>query len=235
MPRRKVSYRSDRSEVIYSDVQWQLLKEKREHARKICAPLHDRALPLLIYGSLARGDVHKDSDLDILINARISPFNIETAISVTELKVAAREIVQATPNDVIKGHIYLQGEACITFFLTSGNKLNYDFYKFGGCLDYQQLISNKRVAGVDKSLTLIIPTETGHKEMNLIGNEKLAHELLNVSPRIIQVRRRVLTKRDKVGRTGVFVKEPVGSNESFGEVLKSLADKNSLVKRKLND
>lgn len=234
MPRTKINYRSDQIEEVYSDAHWDILKKKREHAQRICGKLNKRGLPLLVYGSLARGDVHDESDLDILINAFISPFNVEMALSVSNIMVSAREIVQATPNDVIKGHIFLQDEACITFFLSRGNKLNYDFYRFGGSVNFEELNEDKRVAGVDKSLTLIIPTEKGHKAVNLEGNEKLAQDLLNISPKILQVRKRVLTKRDKVGRTGVFLSEPVGPEESFGEVLKSLADSNSLIKRKLD-
>ena len=107
-----------------------------------------RGIPLLVYGSTARGNVNLDSDLDILINAFIPAFQIEITLENSGFQIIGREIVQATPSDVIKGHIYLTGDVCVTVFLTQGKDLNYEFYKFGGAVNFADLKSNKRVPGV---------------------------------------------------------------------------------------
>ncbi|MBD3350841.1 MAG: nucleotidyltransferase [Candidatus Lokiarchaeota archaeon] len=233
MPREKVNYRAEEIEVKYTEEQWNLFQRKRRHAKKVCKALHEHGIPILIYGSTARGDVNENSDLDILINANIPPFRVELSLIQANLQIIGREIVQATPSDVIKGHLYLSNDTCMTIFLTRGKDLNYEFYKFSGSIDYKDLMKSKRVPGIDKSLTLVIPTEKGHKKMNLLGNEKYAVKILGISPKIIKVRKRVLLKRDKVGRTGVFLHEMLQANESFGEVLKRISDRNSLVKRKI--
>ncbi|MHA1338712.1 MAG: nucleotidyltransferase domain-containing protein [Promethearchaeota archaeon] len=232
MPRMKINYSQDEREIIYSDEHWKIFKQKRELAREICEPFYKEHIPFLIYGSIARGDVNPNSDLDILINMYIPSYKIEVLLETNNMQVIGREIVQATPNDAIKGHIYLSNDVCITLFLTFVKQINYEFYKFGGAIDYSDILKQRRVAGVDKRLIIIIPTEKGHRELPLLNNEKLASELIGVSPKLIEIRKRVLMKRDKIGRTGVFLNIPVDSSESFEEVLKRISDKNPIVKRK---
>ena len=87
------------------------------------------------------------------------------------------------------------------------NEVSFEFYKFGGAINNDMLEKSTRTPGVTKRLTLIIPNDHGHREVNLVGNETHAQQLLGVHPKIIEVRKRVLMKRDKTGRTGVFLKK----------------------------
>ena len=44
---------------------------------------------------------------------------------------------------------------------------------------------------------------------------------------------RALTRRDEVGRTGVFLKRELGPDECFEEVLRRLADRNPAVRKRV--
>ncbi len=50
---------------------------------------------------------------------------------------------------------------------------------------------------------------------------------------MVTQRIRVLTRRDKVGRTGVFLNHPVALSENIEETLRNLARKNRLLRRRL--
>lgn len=108
-----------------------------------------------------------------------------------------------------------------------------EFYKFGGEINFNQLRAATRVAGVDKRLMLIEPTEKGHMESNIVGREELAAKILGVSAETVRDRVRALLKRDEVGRTGVFIKKELASDETFEMVLKKLADENPAVRRRM--
>ena len=55
-----MSYR----EVVYDEKRWRLLRDLRKKALKLMKPLADHGLNPIVYGSLARGDVREDSDID---------------------------------------------------------------------------------------------------------------------------------------------------------------------------
>jgi len=65
--RGKTATYGDRKEVIYSEEHWKILRQKRERARAVMERLHEFGLEPILYGSVARGDVTKDSDVDIFI------------------------------------------------------------------------------------------------------------------------------------------------------------------------
>ncbi len=233
MPRKKIKYEPIDRTVRYDQDQWNIFHSKRDLAKAIANPLNSAGFRFLIYGSIARGDVNLSSDLDIILIDRISSFQVELALEQQEFQILGKEIVQATPGDAIKGHIYLPDTSTLTFFLSEANDVSTDFYKFGGAIDIKMLEEGIRVPGVTKSLTLILPNEEGHREINLVGNEVLAQEILDVHPKILDVRKRVLTKRDKTGRTGVFLKKQIGIEDNFEEELKKIADKNPVIRRKM--
>jgi len=108
-----------------------------------------------------------------------------------------------------------------------------EFYRFGGELDLQGLKQGRRVRGVDKTPMLIEPTELGHVETSIIGREPKVAKLLGVSPETVMNRVRALLRRDEVGRTGVYLKLELSPEQSFGEVLKELADRDPAVRRRL--
>ena len=231
--REKVVKEIDR-EIVYDEAHWVLLKEKREKASRIMNVLISNGLRPYAYGSIARGDVHKRSDIDIVILEPIQVFIVEQAIEIEFGSLYAREIVQATPKNTPKALIYIDYETTITIPLIPLKKTEYEFYKFGGMIDYYSIRElKKRVKGVDKRLVLIIPTDKGHRELSIIGREEWVAKILGISIDTVKERVKVLTKRDEVGRTGVFIKKSLGPEESFDIVFKKLIDSNPALRRLL--
>jgi len=233
MPRAKIQYEPIDLSVEYAMNQWDLFHSKRDLVKKIANPLDSAGLQFLVYGSIARGDVNPLSDIDIVILQRLSSCQIESILDQSNIQILGKEIVQATPGDAIKAHIYLPNETTLTFFLSDANEVSFEFYKFGGVINNAMLENSTRTPGVTKRLTLIIPNEHGHREVNLVGNETHAKQLLKIHSKIIEVRKRVLLKRDKTGRTGVFLKKTVLIEQNFEEELKKIADTNPIVRRKI--
>mgnify|MGYP000338937193 CR=1 FL=1 len=223
----------DIKEVIYSNNHWKLLEKLRSKAIKIMQILKARGLTPIIHGSIARGDVKPSSDIDIVIPYQVPSFKIETALEQAGIIPQQRMLVQATPKHVVKAHIQIDENTTITFPLMELRKLEREFYKFGGELTLDELLENKRVPGVDKRLMLIIPTEKGHLETPVIGREAEVARQLKVSIDIVNERVRVLTRRDEIGRTGVYLKRILTKNESFEEVLKKLVDQNPAIRRRM--
>jgi predicted nucleotidyltransferase len=110
-----------------------------------------------------------------------------------------------------------------------------EFYAFGGQADYRQLLAGVRVPGVDKRLMLIEPTPSGHRESSVVGVESAVAKLLGVSPQTVQERVRVLRKRDRVGRTGIFVKRELDPDEAVGQVMAEEAARNPELRRRVSE
>lgn len=229
--RGKTATFGSRKKVKYGEERWKLLEEKRKIARGIMETLESSGIPSVVYGSVARGDVKKTSDVDIFIPMNIPSYKIELALE--DFCVLERRIVQATPNYVIKGEIVLEN-ANVSFPLVKMREKEMDFYRFGGYLDLEKLNSNVRVPGVDKRLVLIVPLRDGHYEIpaNEMDISELA-DFLGVGIEIVVERFRVLERRREVGRTGVFVNEPVPDFESFESHLSTLALQNAYLKRRM--
>ena len=66
---------------------------------------------------------------------------------------------------------------------------------------------------------------------SILGREEETAKLLNVSLDIVKERERVLMRRDRIGRTGTFLKRDLREGESFEKVLKTLIDSNPAVRR----
>ena len=231
--REKVVREIDR-EIIYNEAHWALLNEKREKASKVMDVLVRYGLKPYAYGSIARGDVHKRSDIDIVILEPIQVFIVEQAVEIEFGGIYAREIVQATPKNTPKALIYVDYETTITIPLISLKKTEYEFYKFGGMIDSHSIKDlRNRVKGVDKRLVLIVPTDRGHRELSIIGREEWVAKTLGISIDTVKERVKVLTKRDEVGRTGVFIKRSLSPEESFDIVFRSLVDSNPALRRLL--
>jgi predicted nucleotidyltransferase len=109
-----------------------------------------------------------------------------------------------------------------------------EFYKFGGEIYLNHLGAGTRVAGVDKRLMLIEPTERGHTESSIIGREEQTAKILEISTETVLDRVHTLLKRDEVGRTGVFIKKELAADETFEMALKKLADENPAVRRRMS-
>lgn len=229
--RGKTAIFGPRKKVKYSREQWKLLDEKREVALQIMETLAENGIESVVYGSVARGDVKKTSDVDIFVSTYVPSYRIELALH--DYTILERRIVQATPNYAIKGEIVLEN-ANVSFPLVKMKDKEMDFYRFGGCIDIDSLKEGDRSPGVDKRLVLIIPLRDGHYEIP--ANELDASELagfLGVGIEIVKERFRVLERRREVGRTGVFLSEIVHDFESFETKLKEIMERNPLVKRRL--
>jgi len=230
----KVSYRKDAREKIYDKEDWERLREMRMHAQKIMEKL---PIESYVHGSLARGDVKKTSDIDIILLEVVPSYKIEYSLSSVWLGFQSREIVVACPNSVPKAHIHIDDRVTITLPLLKMKETEEDFYRFSGLVGINDMMKGEkigeRVAGVNKKLELITPTENGHIEEGIIGMEPEVSRRLNVGIEIVKERVRVLTRRDKIGRTGVYIKSKVPDEETFEEHLESLSDSEPALKRQM--
>ena len=219
--------------VVYSDRDWQILNSKRNRAIDLLEMFAKEGLNPYIYGSIARGNVHQDSDIDIVFTDQIPSFQIEFLLGKNGFKNYFREIIMATPLDSLKLYIYLGELECITVPLSKLDSKGMEFYDFGGKVNLKQLKSNIRVSGIDKRLVLIKPTSKGHDEFSIINNERNAAKVLGINIETVNERIKVLLKREKHGRTGVFLKRSIEIDESTEDVLKKLANKKSIIRKKL--
>jgi predicted nucleotidyltransferase len=175
----------------------------------------------------------KDSDIDIFLPDPPSSFQIETALEQAKINVSARTIIQATPAYAVKAYVKIDALTTVSFPLMSLRRTEREFYGFSGRTDLNQLRIESRVPGVDKRLMLIQPSEEGHVESSIIGREEQTAKMLGISVETVMDRVHALMKRDEVGRTGVFVKKELASDETFELALKRLAEVNPAVRRKL--
>ena len=230
---KKPVLRAERIHVVYDEKRWKLLWELRRKAAKIMHALENSSLHCIVHGSIARGDVTAKSDIDIFIPNPPSSFMVETALEKAGIPINRRIIVQATPSYAVKAYIEIEEKVSVSFPLVKLRPLEREFYKFGGEINLQMLKENRRVPGVDKRLMLIEPTEDGHVESSVIGREDHVAKLLKLSTDIVLDRVHALTRRDKVGRTGVFLERELAPEENFEAVLKRLADKNPAIRRRI--
>jgi predicted nucleotidyltransferase len=228
-PKKHTEYK----EVTYSSEHWTLLGELREKAVRIMAALEGFRLRALVHGSIARGDVNKNSDVDVFVIEPQSSFLVETALERADVPVNARLLVQATPNYAMKAYIGVDSAMSVSFPLMRMRRVEREFYRFGGEVNLSQLLVGVRVAGVDKRLMLIEPTVKGHVESSVVGCEEVVAKRLGVSVETVLDRVHALLKRDEVGRTGVFVKRELSVDETFELALKKLADENPAVRRRM--
>jgi len=225
--------RAERVEVVYGEKRWKLLNELRDKTVKIMQILENAHLFSIVHGSIARGDVSKNSDIDVFIPDPPSSFLIETALENAGFSVNKRLVVQATPSYAVKGYIELEPRLAVSFPLMKLRPTEREFYRFGGEATLQTLQGNVRVAGVDKRLMLIEPTSKGHVESTIVGREESVAHMLHISVDTVFDRVHALLRRDKVGRTGVFLERELTSDETFEMVLKQLTDQNPAVRRRL--
>jgi predicted nucleotidyltransferase len=218
---------------VYTQEQWILLSNLREQSAKLLAALEEKGLRTIIHGSVCRGDVSAQSDIDVYISQVVSSFLVELALEQGGFRTITRELVHATPFHTIKAHIYLEGNAVVTLPLTNPAPIEREFYNFGGSLTQEELLVDKRVAGVDKRLILIEPTKEGHTETPVIGNEVITARKVGVSLKIVKERLKVLVRRDEVGRTGVYLKRQLAPEDTFEGLLKRISDRDPVVRRRV--
>lgn len=218
-------------EVIYDKNQWRLLENFRRRALKVIEILNAAGFKSFIYGSVARGDVNENSDLDILVTSRL-PSMVEFILEKSFGELYERLIVQATPVSVPKAHLYVEPLLTVTIPLGSTSPREEEFYKLAGRLDLSGLKKDIRVPGMSKELLLIIPTEKGHIEKPVFGIESYVAKITDVSIETVIERERVLLKRDLHGRTGVFIKYKLSKGESIEAAVRRLM-KNPYFRKKM--
>jgi predicted nucleotidyltransferase len=226
---------TERFEVAYSQTHWSNFSNMRDKAGQIVNSLGELKRSAIVHGSLARGDVDNESDIDILIQNEVSTQLVESSLESHGFQSYLREVAQATPMHSPKAHIYLDSEQkmAVTIPIRPLRSLEAEFYRFGGIVGSKELIDHTRVPGCTKRLTLIEPTEHGHVESSIIGREAQTANILGISVKIVEERIRVLERRDKVGRTGIFLRIPVPDEMSFEEVLAREARENPALRRTL--
>jgi len=225
--------RAERVEVVYNLKHWKLLSELRVKTLEIMEALEHGNIYSIVHGSIVRGDISDNSDIDVFIAEPPSSFVIETALERAGLLINRRFLVQATPSYAVKGYIELEPRRMVSFPLMKLRPTEREFYRFGGEATSQTLQNNVRVAGVDKRLMLIEPTSKGHVESTIVGREESVAQTLHVSVDTVLDRVHALLRRDKIGRTGVFIERELTSDETFEMVLKQLVDQNPAVRRRL--
>ena len=223
----------DRIEVVYDDDRWRLFGRMRSETADLMRPLTAHHLEPIAYGSIARGDVDEGSDIDIFVPRPPPPTILETLIERAGINVAHREIVQATPSYAAKGYIYVEERLGYSFPLVDLRTVELEFYGFAGSVDQHQVEGGARATGVDKRLMLIEPTEEGHIESSILGREGETAKTLGVGVTVVLDRVRTLRRRERVGRTGVYLKRTLAPGESFGDVYQKLARRKPPLRRRL--
>ncbi len=222
-------------EVVYSTERWEILKKVRVDAIKLLEALAEFNIKGRIHGSVARGDVDENSDIDVVILQPIPSHVVETCLLMKGFNIFSRILTQATPSNTPKAHIYLdpQEKTSVTFPLLNFRTRELEFYRFGGIIGIEDLRKNLRVPGCTKRLTFIKPTANGHLEYPIEGFESEVARELGISVDVVRERVRVLKRRDEYGRTGLFIKRFLTEGENFESVLEEIISKNPPARRRL--
>jgi len=219
--------------VIYDERRWGMLWEKRAAALRLMEALLDAGISSIVYGSVARGDVHPLSDIEVFIPR---PVNTDVVEAVVERRMGGwirRELVQATPGYVPKGYIYVDELSIISFPMREMLRTEEVFYDIAGKIDFEGVKRRERVAGMNKELKVIIPTNYGHAEFPAEKDPELAASLIGVDPIDLRKRVEVLLRRRAHGKTGVYRKATLEVGESFSSALIKLAGRSFWDRRRV--
>jgi predicted nucleotidyltransferase len=221
-------------EVIYSQEHWAILKEKRVKGLKIIEALNRCGFSVaVLHGSVARGDVSRDSDVDVAFLHVYPASLVKLCLEENRFTVYDVKIVQPTPKHTPKIYIYLDPfeEQCVSIPLAELEPIEIEYYKFSGYVTKEDIIANKRVKGVNKKLRLIIPTERGHIEIPVKGNEGYVSRILEVPLEIVKDRVEALSRRLEEGHTGLFIEISVPVFEEIEHFVKKLCRENQFFRR----
>lgn len=211
------------------------MKEKRAKAIRVMEALGPLARNAVVHGSIARGDVKKTSDVDVAILEPVIPGIVELRLEASGFKPVKKLIVQATPSNTPKVYLFIdyKEEVVVSFPLAPLKPREREFYQWGGELGLDGLREGRRVPGVDKRLVLIVPAESGHVEVPVVGREGYVASILGISQDTVAERVRVLSRRREHGRTGVFLKVELAPEEPVEEAIARLREVNPIFRRAL--
>lgn len=223
-PKHKVVKTPEFREVVYSRETWELLERLRGIATSIMKALIECGYSPIVHGSVARGDVDRGSDVDVVIPYVVPPALVEACLERNGLRVYRKFVIRATPKCSLKVLYELDPEGLVTvsYPLESFTPRELEFYRFGGAVTFEDLRRGVRVPGVNKSLVLIVPTERGHAEAPVVGYEHHVAKLLGISIETVLERVEMLSRRDEVGRTGLFLKQALDPSIPIEEVVRRL-------------
>ncbi|MGB9630476.1 MAG: nucleotidyltransferase domain-containing protein [Candidatus Methanodesulfokora sp.] len=207
--------------VVYDKEHWDLLKMKREIALRFMGRLLSFGIKSYVYGSVARGDVRKASDIDIIVLEPVMPFSSVERILAELGDPVRREIVQATPRSTPKFYIHYEDMVTVSFPLCHLAEKESFFYMFGGMNDLRDI--KRRVPGVNKKLMLIYPVEEGHASIGVVGREALVARILSIPVKVVEERVRVLRRRVEVGTTGLYLRYHLDAGENLEEAILRLS------------
>ena len=219
----------DAVEVVYSEERWRLLQRLRSRARPLFAALPEA----LLVGSVARGDVHEGSDVDVALLEPAPPSLVEERLAAAGFQVVVRELVQATPISTPKLYIHVGESEKVSVPLARLSRLEEEFYRFAGSISLRQLERGERVPGVNKRLLAVIPTARGHVEFSVVDREEEVARMLGVSADVVRDRVSALTRRDERGRTGLYLRLEIPAWESPEEAIARLAKRVPALREKL--
>jgi predicted nucleotidyltransferase len=228
MPREKITRHKGREYHIRDEEEKSLLLNFRAKTIKILQILEKQGLIGFVHGSIARGDVNKESDIDIHIPVQIPSFRLDL---IKDFVNAERHIIMGTPNSTIRGVLSRIDKVSISFPLSPPRERENEFYRFSGFLYLDDIKNDRYVPGVTKELLLIEPDGNGYWISSVITNIARVIHVLSISQQMIDERIRVLIRRDKIGRTGLLLDYVLSSDENFEQALKRIADKNIIVRR----
>jgi len=230
LPRTRIARNIER-EVTYSDEHWRVLAAKRRKGVYILKFLSRYGFKPFIFGSVARGDIHKKSDIEIIVlDSKALPY-IELLL-LSNFGLEEKTIIMATPRTAIKVYFHIDPELTVVVPAVPLSYDEYEFYKFGGKIELPEAENPRnRVPGVNKNLCLILPTERGHMEFSIIGREHEVSRILGVRISIVNERKHMLLRRDQLGRTGVYLELHLDPNESTMRKLMELRDTDPAIRR----
>jgi predicted nucleotidyltransferase len=227
VPRERVERLRDAAVVRYPPSRFATLEAKRAHALPFLRALPG---PARVYGSVARGDVREGSDVDIDVPFGTTSFAVEVAISRVGGSAVRRSVVQATPNAVVKA-LWDFGPVTVSLPLTRPSPVEAGFGAFAGSVTREDVEAGRRVPGVDKRLMLIEPLPEGHRESSVANRVEECARLLRVDGEVVRARVRVLERRARKGRTGVFLSQTLRDDETPESALDRLSASNAAVRR----
>jgi len=234
----RVEKRRDKTLVVYSQKRFDLLKSLRRTAYSILSSLLEYSIEGYVIGSVARGDVTENSDVDVFLPYYIPIYRVKLALTqgcLVDEENLRYIIVQATPQSSPRILVKIDDRTTISVPLSKLSKTEEEFLLFAGRVSLKDIEKEKRVPGVNKNLLMIEPVKNGHIEWSIIGREHEAARLLNISLETVQERVLMRTKRMTMGKAGLFIQEDVPPGMSPEEMALRIARKNRLFYSKIRE